>query len=934
MDSAQSPSPSRPRLVLTLDSPADLERIVAQVRADGLIAEWRFADTPADFLAELAASPDVVLASHTSRLLPAHWVLQLVRERARETPVIVIADPSVDEEELASGLSTGAVDYLKTDRLARLNSAIARAIEVRNAHQARTLLQQEYQQAIRGRDSDRNYLDRTVAALNQKLEELGASREFLRHLLSASPVMIFSIEPEPPYAVRFISENVATAFGYAVAEFSDPSFWPSRVHPDDLPNVAAHLSRNTQTDLFTCEYRFAHADGRYRWIRSEAMLHRDADGRPLELVGYSIDVTDRRRAEEALIERERYFRSLIENVSDVIAVIDADGVITYASPSIERSTGFHPDELIDQRADRYVHPDDVNRLITGFRTGFAAHDIPIGEFRHLHRNGSWVQMEATGRALYEGGRIVGAVVTARDISARVQALDAMKREQGFRQAIEESMRAGVIVIDSSSRITYANASFCEMVGFSAQDLIGAQAPFPFWAPELANARTAVLQHVLAERRVPDDTETTYVRRDGTRLDVLIAASLFESDSGVQCVGVAYDISERKRLADQLRQSQKMEAIGRLAGGVAHDFNNLLTAILGYSGLLLDQIPPTHPFRNDIEQIRHAGESAATLTGQLLAFSRRQILKPEVLDLNTVITDLTKLLRRTIGEDIKLETRLAPSVGAIRADRGQIEQVLMNLAVNARDAMPKGGSLVIDTAVADLSAPTRHGRWTIPAGRYARVTVIDTGSGMTAEVLNHIFEPFFTTKRRGKGTGLGLPTVYGIVSQSGGHVAVESEAGAGSIFFVYLPLTDAAPTGRVATPIIEAARGSETILVAEDDPGIRAFAHEVLSAHGYQVLIAADGEQAETIADSEHRRIDLLFTDVVMPGISGTTLARRLNPKRPTMKVLYMTGYTDESLANHGVNSDQVVVLQKPFTAVALLRAVREVLSGTTVDTIH
>ena len=902
MHSAQRSSNWRRRLVLTLDSPADLERVVAQVRSTGPDVEWRFADTPAEFLAELASSPDLVIASHTSRLLPAQRVLQFVRERDREIPVIVIADPSIDEQELASCLSAGAIDYLTTDRLARLSSAIARATEARDS--------------------------------NRAFEELRAGREFLRHLLSASPVMIFSLEPEPPYAVRFVSENVANTLGYPVDAFSDPAFWQSRVHPDDLPNLAAHLSRTTHTDLFACEYRFAHAEGGYRWIRSEATLHRDAAGQPFELVGYSVDVTDRRRAEEALIERERHFRSLIENVSDVMAVIDPDGVITYASPSLERSTGFHPDEVVDQRADRYVHPDDITRLIAGFKAGIAAQDVAIGEFRHRHKDGSWVPMEATGRALCEGERIVGAVVTARDVSARMHALDAMKREQGFRRAIETSMRAGVIVIDSSCQITYASASFCEMVGLSAQELIGAHAPFPFWPSEVSAERTAMLSKILRTRNIPADSETEYVHRDGTRLDVLIAAALFDSDSGVQCVGVVYDVSERKRLADQLRQSQKMEAIGRLAGGVAHDFNNLLTAILGYSGLLLDQIPPTHPFHGDIEQIRHAGESAAALTGQLLAFSRRQILKPEVLNLNAVITDLTKLLRRTIGEDVNLETRLAPAVGSVRADRGQIEQVLMNLAVNARDAMPKGGSLIIDTARADLVASIRHGRSTIPPGRYARVTVMDTGSGMTPEVLNHMFEPFFTTKPRGKGTGLGLPTVYGIVSQSGGHIAVESEAGAGSIFFVYLPLTDAVPIANVAAPVSEGATGTETILVAEDDPGIRALTQEVLSAHGYQVLIARDGEQAESMADAERRRIDLLFTDVVMPGISGTTLARRLGAKRPTLKVLYMTGYTDESLANHGVNSEQVVVLQKPFTAAALLRAVRDVLSGSPVNTIH
>jgi two-component system, cell cycle sensor histidine kinase and response regulator CckA len=378
-------------------------------------------------------------------------------------------------------------------------------------------------------------------------------------------------------------------------------------------------------------------------------------------------------------------------------------------------------------------------------------------------------------------------------------------------------------------------------------------------------------------------------------------------------------------AEKLREVTKMEALGRLAGGVAHDFNNLLTAILGYTNLVMDEIGPDHPSRSDVEQIQHAADSAASLTRQLLAFSRRQLLQPEVLDLNGVVQRMESMLRRMIGEHIVLETRLSPSLSTINADQGQLEQVLMNLAINARDAMPGGGTLTIATADATVGDDLVRAHRGLVAGAYVTLEVRDTGTGMDASVLANLFEPFFTTKARGEGTGLGLATVYGIIKQSGGYVAVKSAPGAGSTFMIYLPR--AAKAAPVASPPRAGAPshgGTETILLVEDQPEVRRIARMMLARQGYTVIEADGGQQALDLLETEGP-IHLLLTDVVMPAIGGRELAQQVRILRPDVRVLFASGYTDEALAQQGVLAPGSDIIQKPFTRDALLHKVRSVL---------
>jgi two-component system cell cycle sensor histidine kinase/response regulator CckA len=405
---------------------------------------------------------------------------------------------------------------------------------------------------------------------------------------------------------------------------------------------------------------------------------------------------------------------------------------------------------------------------------------------------------------------------------------------------------------------------------------------------------------------------------------------FYDDTGrpVRAAGVAMDMTVQKQLEQQFHQAQKMESVGQLAGGIAHDFNNLLTAILGYSNFLLEEsnaslIPDR--MKRDLEEIRRAGESAAKLTSQLLAFSRRQIIQPTVLNMNAVVEGLEPMMRRLIGEDVRMTARLSPDLGSTRADIGQLEQVIMNLAVNARDAMPQGGQITIETANVDLDDAYARLHGAVVPGAYVMLAVSDTGAGMTPEVQAKIFEPFFTTKPKGQGTGLGLATIYGIIRQNNGNIWVYSEPGTGTTFKVYLPRVNEQPQAVAQTTRPAVRGGNETVLLVEDNDLVRRLASTVLTRTGYHVIEAPDADEALRAASEHQGQIHLLLTDVVMPGISGGLLAQRLSERYSDMRVLYMSGYTDSAVVDHGVLSPEVAFLQKPFTPATLAGAVRDVL---------
>ncbi len=466
-----------------------------------------------------------------------------------------------------------------------------------------------------------------------------------------------------------------------------------------------------------------------------------------------------------------------------------------------------------------------------------------------------------------------------------------------------------------------------MLGYSA-DEFSAMTFVDITHPDDVEADWNLFQELLAGARESYQIEKRYVRKDGQVVWGRLTASFVRGGSGEPLfgIGMVEDISERKRIEQQYLQAQKMDAIGRLAGGIAHDFNNLLTIILGSSELVLDELDSRHPLRHDVTAIRESGQRAAALTRQLLAFSRKQVLQPESVNLNMVVARVEQLLRRLIGEDIVLITRPTEELGTVQADPNQLEQVLLNLAVNARDAMPQGGTLIIETANVVLDASYIYARGDVISGPYVLLAVSDTGCGMDRDTQARIFEPFFTTKEAGKGTGLGLATVYGIVQQSGGYIWVYSEVSHGTTFRIYLPQVGAPTwTSPSAADLEPPAHDTGTILLVEDEPLVRELAGRVLRARGYQVLEAGDGATALRIASEHMARIDVLLTDVVMPGgMSGPQVAERLIAHHPGLAVLYMSGYTDTALAHHAAFEHRPALLQKPFVPAGLLRAVWQV----------
>jgi len=528
-----------------------------------------------------------------------------------------------------------------------------------------------------------------------------------------------------------------------------------------------------------------------------------------------------------------------------------------------------------------------------------------------------------------GPAVSGALAFAQSQADKFVAESALRTsERRFRALVEESWDA-VALFGADGTILYGSPATTRLLGYDLAEFVGRSA-MELIHPDDRTAVLLRLQEATAAPRARVHVAARVRHKNGSwRYLEGVFTNLLDDPSVAAIVNNYRDVTDRRILEEQVVLSQKMEAIGRLAGGVAHDFNNILTAIGGYTDLLLADLAPDDQRRRDVEEIYRAAERAAALTQQLLAFSRRQVLQPKVINLNALVPEVEKMLRRLIGEDILFATVLPPRLGNVRADPGQLEQVIVNLAVNARDAMPDGGRLTIETRNVELDESYAADHPSVRPGRYVMLAVTDTGVGMDEETKARIFEPFFTTKVRGKGTGLGLATVYGIVQQTGGHIWPYSERGQGTTMRVYLPRVDepADPIERPGDVAPETLRGSETILLVEDEAPVRAVTRQLLQRNGYTVLEAPDGPTALALVDGEKgsQHVDLLLTDVIMPGMSGRELAKQLKARRPEVRALFMSGYTDDAVVRHGMLEPGLAYLEKPFRPTALLRKVREVL---------
>ena len=708
-------------------------------------------------------------------------------------------------------------------------------------------------------------------------------------------------------------------------------------HRDRVSKIYIGQFRQRQVTTYV-EFPFFNKSGDVLWFGQNASLVTEGEN-PVGFHVIARDITKRKQAEEALQRSEERYRNILESIQDGYSEIDLGGNFTFVNNMTCRHLGYTKQELIGMNYHQYTSEENgrkIKKLYTEvYKTG---KPIDLTDHELISKDGTTATYELSVSLIRNAeGNPIGFRQTSRDITERKKAEEALRQSEERYRNILETMQEAYYETDLAGHFTFVNDALCRHLGYSKEELIGMN--YRQYTDE-ENAKK-LYQHYIGLYRTGQPIkpfEAGYVGKDGTKLLAEISVSLIRDSEGkpIGFRGISRDITERKQaeeekvsLQEQLRQSQKMEAIGQLAGGVAHDFNNLLTVIKGYSQLSLLDLKENDSLRGNIQEIEKATQRATDLTRQLLAFSRRQILDLKVLDLNVLLKDLEKMLRRIIGEDIQLVTLLSEDLGKVKIDPSQIEQVIFNLAVNARDAMPSGGKLAIETANVELDEEYAHAHVSVAPGRYVRLSVSDTGVGMTQEVKERVFEPFFTTKEKGKGTGLGLSMVYGIVKQSNGNIWLYSEPDRGTTFRIYFPRTEEETDTlheREETAFFP--KGSETILLVEDDELVRDLAARLLEQQGYRVLKATNGQEALLVA-REHvgETIHLLLADIVMPHMGGKELADWLKISRPNVKVLFTSGYADNAIVHHGILDPGTHFLQKPFSLKTLSHKVREVLDG-------
>jgi two-component system, cell cycle sensor histidine kinase and response regulator CckA len=894
------------RCLLVEDSEDDALLVLRHLRDGGFDVTSERVDTPEAMRAALGRqSWDLLISDYQMPRLNGVAALQLLQASGLDLPFIIVSG-TIGEDTAVAMMKQGATDYLLKDRLARLGTAVTHAMAANRLRRERLLAE---------------------AALRTTHAQMG-------QLLEHSPAMLYVLKVDGDTVVpQFVTENIKSLLGFTAAETLGLEWWLWQLHPDDRERAV-----NSRTDTFTAgasrvEYRLRHKDGHYCWVDDSRRLICDAAGAPVELSGVWTDITERKRAEEIVRQASRHLvRNRRAHAGIDLAILAVATALIYMLAA--RFQWF-------EGIARWVLANELQRLPEMILSAiFITAGLLVFGFRR------WREMESELTSRQQAQAALGLLHDELDRRVKQRTEELSATNQALRTEIAERRRTGDALRTAEERMRFAleaaHVGIWDMdytTGVTQwSEILESQYGLPpgtfggtlaaFVERVHPDDREAMLETVAKAMKSGADFSTLNrsLAPDGTARWLAGSGRILLGEHGepVRGVGISLDVTERRTLEEQYLQAQKMEAIGQLAGGVAHDFNNLLTVILGFCELLLVDLDPDDPRRTDVGEIQKAGTRAAGLTRQLLAFSRKEIIQPTQLDLNAIVTDMRVMLGRLIREDVTVVLRLGPALAPVKADRGQVEQIVLNLAVNARDAMPKGGTLTIETANVELDEHYAKTHVAVTPGPHVVLTVMDTGTGMTRDVQARLFEPFFTTKEVGKGTGLGLATVHGIVTRSGGSITVDSDVGRGTSFMVYFPKADAADLVVAPPPVARRRPGTLTVLVVEDEKGLRELTRRLLGRLGYTVLVAANADKALRLFDA-NPSIDLLLTDVVMPGASGPELVRQLVERRPALKVIYMSGYTDEAIIHHGVLEPGIAFLHKPFTSETLGRKLHEVL---------
>jgi len=765
------------------------------------------------------------------------------------------------------------------------------------------------------------------ALLVREQERLRDSEERFRQLADNIQEVFWMWDPGAN-KVLYISPAYDHIWGRSGERlYADPDNWLEPIHPEDRPRVEEALRKLTDVD-----YRIRGGDGSLRWIHDRSFPVRNQQGEVYRVVGVAEDVTERKRAEEQLQAEKALSETLLTSLPGMVYVIDREGRLVRWNREYEGVVGRSGRALLGADALDPIVEEDKPPLVEKIRTvlergGFDQVEARLrdagGEIRHYIFSGQ--RVEINGEALLVG--------TGLDVTERRREQEALRKsDERFRRYFELGL-VGLAITSPSGGWLEVNDEICGILGYERSELLR-MSSMDLTHPDDAANDLSQLTRVLSGETDGYSIEKRFVRKDGEVVHAVVAVRAVRDSGGAveYFVGLLQDVTERRTgeeqqrlLEAQLRQAQKMEAVGRLAGGVAHDFNNMLNVILGYADLALRKVSPVDPLRRNLEEIHAAAERSADLTRRLLAFSRRQVIAPRVLDLNQQMRSMESLLRRIIGEDVDLSFALEPGLWPVSMDPSQVDQVVANLAVNARDAMPDGGKLTVETGNATLDETYSRLHAGARAGDHVMLAVSDTGCGMDAPTLERVFEPFFTTKPEGQGTGLGLAMVYGIVRQNGGSIRIVSEPGRGTSVRLYVPRCEHGEVSETIARPASVQRGHETILLVEDEAKLRELAREILEQLGYRVLAAGSPGEAISLCEKHAGGIDLLLTDVVMPVMNGRELADRVLALRPRVKVLFTSGYTANAIAHRGVLDPDVAFLAKPFSLSALSSTVRATL---------